>query len=84
VDILDVDFAPPPEIIRQMVHYFTDPKVAVWNVALRLAKRSAIGYMPGILHVDPYTDLPLSGFNCLFSAANTPHKAGLGTKNALP
>jgi cellulose synthase/poly-beta-1,6-N-acetylglucosamine synthase-like glycosyltransferase len=29
IAIFDADFAPPPEIILQMVHYFTDPKVAV-------------------------------------------------------
>ena len=29
VAIFDADFAPPPEIIHQMIHYFTDPKVAV-------------------------------------------------------
>ncbi len=29
VAIFDADFAPPPGIIHQMIHYFTDPKVAV-------------------------------------------------------
>jgi len=29
IAIFDADFAPPPEIIQQMIHYFTDPQVAV-------------------------------------------------------
>jgi cellulose synthase/poly-beta-1,6-N-acetylglucosamine synthase-like glycosyltransferase len=29
IAIFDADFAPPPAILHQMVHYFTDPKVAV-------------------------------------------------------
>jgi cellulose synthase/poly-beta-1,6-N-acetylglucosamine synthase-like glycosyltransferase len=29
IAIFDADFAPPPEIVHQMIHYFTDPKVAV-------------------------------------------------------
>jgi cellulose synthase/poly-beta-1,6-N-acetylglucosamine synthase-like glycosyltransferase len=29
IAIFDADFVPPPQVIRQMVHYFTDPKVAV-------------------------------------------------------
>jgi cellulose synthase/poly-beta-1,6-N-acetylglucosamine synthase-like glycosyltransferase len=29
VAIFDADFVPPPSIIRQMVHYFADPKVGV-------------------------------------------------------
>src|SRR5271157_3216407 len=29
IAILDADFAPPPGIVHQMIHYFTDPKVAV-------------------------------------------------------
>jgi cellulose synthase/poly-beta-1,6-N-acetylglucosamine synthase-like glycosyltransferase len=29
IAIFDADFAPPPCIVRQMVQYFTDPKVAV-------------------------------------------------------
>jgi len=29
IAIFDSDFVPPPPVIRQMVHYFTDPKVAV-------------------------------------------------------
>jgi len=29
IAIFDADFVPPPSIIRQMVDYFTDPKVAV-------------------------------------------------------
>ncbi len=29
VAIFDADFAPPPAVLRQMVHYFTDPKIAV-------------------------------------------------------
>ena len=29
IAIFDADFVPPPGIIREMVHYFTDPKVAV-------------------------------------------------------
>jgi len=29
IAIFDSDFVPPPQVIRQMIHYFTDPKVAV-------------------------------------------------------
>jgi cellulose synthase/poly-beta-1,6-N-acetylglucosamine synthase-like glycosyltransferase len=29
IAIFDADFAPPPSILRDMVHYFTDPQVAV-------------------------------------------------------
>jgi len=29
IAIFDADFVPPPSIIRDMVHYFTDPQVAV-------------------------------------------------------
>jgi cellulose synthase/poly-beta-1,6-N-acetylglucosamine synthase-like glycosyltransferase len=29
VAIFDADFVPPPSILREMVHYFTDPQVAV-------------------------------------------------------
>jgi cellulose synthase/poly-beta-1,6-N-acetylglucosamine synthase-like glycosyltransferase len=29
IAIFDADFAPPPQIVHQMIHYFTDPKVAV-------------------------------------------------------
>jgi cellulose synthase/poly-beta-1,6-N-acetylglucosamine synthase-like glycosyltransferase len=29
IAIFDADFVPPPGILRQMVHYFTDPQVAV-------------------------------------------------------
>ena len=29
IAIFDADFAPPPSILRDMVHYFTDPEVAV-------------------------------------------------------
>jgi cellulose synthase/poly-beta-1,6-N-acetylglucosamine synthase-like glycosyltransferase len=29
IAIFDADFAPPPTILREMIHYFTDPKVAV-------------------------------------------------------
>ena len=29
IAIFDADFAPPPGILHQMVHYFTDPQVAV-------------------------------------------------------
>ena len=29
IAIFDADFVPPPNVIREMVHYFTDPKVAV-------------------------------------------------------
>ena len=29
IAVFDADFAPPPAILREMVHYFTDPKVAV-------------------------------------------------------
>jgi len=29
IAIFDADFVPPPGILRQMVHYFTDPEVAV-------------------------------------------------------
>ncbi len=29
VAIFDADFVPPPGVIREMVHYFTDPQVAV-------------------------------------------------------
>lgn len=29
IAIFDADFLPPPSIIRDMIHYFTDPKVAV-------------------------------------------------------
>ena len=29
IAIFDADFAPPPQILRQMVHYFTDSQVAV-------------------------------------------------------
>jgi cellulose synthase/poly-beta-1,6-N-acetylglucosamine synthase-like glycosyltransferase len=29
IAIFDADFVPPPSIIRDMVHYFTDPRVAV-------------------------------------------------------
>jgi cellulose synthase/poly-beta-1,6-N-acetylglucosamine synthase-like glycosyltransferase len=29
IAIFDADFAPPPEIVHQMIHYFTDPQVAV-------------------------------------------------------
>jgi cellulose synthase/poly-beta-1,6-N-acetylglucosamine synthase-like glycosyltransferase len=29
IAIFDADFAPPPGIVQQMVHYFTDPKVGV-------------------------------------------------------
>src|SRR2546430_1212472 len=29
IAIFDADFVPPPSVIREMVHYFTDPEVAV-------------------------------------------------------
>jgi cellulose synthase/poly-beta-1,6-N-acetylglucosamine synthase-like glycosyltransferase len=29
VAIFDADFVPPPSVLREMVHYFTDPQVAV-------------------------------------------------------
>jgi cellulose synthase/poly-beta-1,6-N-acetylglucosamine synthase-like glycosyltransferase len=29
IAIFDADFVPPPTVLRQMVHYFTDPQVAV-------------------------------------------------------
>jgi cellulose synthase/poly-beta-1,6-N-acetylglucosamine synthase-like glycosyltransferase len=29
IAIFDADFAPPPGIVHQMVHYFTDPQIAV-------------------------------------------------------
>ncbi|MGD0922615.1 MAG: glycosyltransferase [Terriglobia bacterium] len=29
IAIFDADFVPPPGVLRQMVHYFTDPQVAV-------------------------------------------------------
>ena len=29
IAIFDADFAPPPGILHEMIHYFTDPKVAV-------------------------------------------------------
>lgn len=29
IAIFDADFVPPPSILRQMIHYFTDPQVAV-------------------------------------------------------
>ncbi|HEX5412832.1 MAG TPA: cellulose synthase family protein [Terriglobia bacterium] len=29
VAVFDADFVPPPPIVRQMVHYFTDPKVGM-------------------------------------------------------
>ncbi|HEV2349718.1 MAG TPA: cellulose synthase family protein [Terriglobia bacterium] len=29
IAIFDADFVPPPQVLRQMVHYFTDPKVGV-------------------------------------------------------
>lgn len=29
IAIFDADFVPPPTVLRQMIHYFTDPQVAV-------------------------------------------------------
>jgi cellulose synthase/poly-beta-1,6-N-acetylglucosamine synthase-like glycosyltransferase len=29
IAIFDADFVPPPQVLRQMIHYFTDPKVGV-------------------------------------------------------
>jgi cellulose synthase/poly-beta-1,6-N-acetylglucosamine synthase-like glycosyltransferase len=29
IAIFDADFVPPPPVLRQMIHYFTDPEVAV-------------------------------------------------------
>lgn len=29
IAIFDADFVPPPQVLRQMVHYFTDPRVGV-------------------------------------------------------
>jgi cellulose synthase/poly-beta-1,6-N-acetylglucosamine synthase-like glycosyltransferase len=29
IAIFDADFVPPPAVLRQMIHYFTDPQVAV-------------------------------------------------------
>jgi cellulose synthase/poly-beta-1,6-N-acetylglucosamine synthase-like glycosyltransferase len=29
IAIFDADFVPPPQVLRQMVHYFTDPQVGV-------------------------------------------------------
>jgi cellulose synthase/poly-beta-1,6-N-acetylglucosamine synthase-like glycosyltransferase len=29
IAIFDADFVPPPSVLRQMIHYFTDPEVAV-------------------------------------------------------
>src|SRR5208283_3462348 len=29
IAIFDADFAPPPGILHEMIHYFTDPKIAV-------------------------------------------------------
>jgi len=29
IAIFDADFVPPPSVIREMIHYFTDPEVAV-------------------------------------------------------
>src|SRR5579862_26115 len=29
IAIFDADFVPPPQVLRQMIHYFTDPQVAV-------------------------------------------------------
>jgi len=29
IAIFDADFVPPPSVIREMIHYFTDPQVAV-------------------------------------------------------